>query len=121
MYSYERLLIASYQAEPLSASQCQLQRCSLSLAGAATSIIFVATKVLSQQIFVATNTVCLDKHTFSFPLFCCCCDETFVRTSILLSRQTRVCRDKTFVATKMILEAAPANDISQRPSKPTAL
>ena len=46
----------------------------LSLARAATSIIFVAT---------------------------------------YLSRQTRVCRDKTFAATTMILVAAPANDIEQ--------
>ena len=29
----------------------------------------------------------------------------------LLSRQTRICHDKSFIPTKMILVAAPANDI----------
>ena len=37
----------------------------------------------------------------------------FVATKLCLSRQSRVCRDKTFVATKMILMAALANDIKQ--------
>ena len=40
----------------------------------------------------------------------------FVVTNTCLSRQTSVCRDKTFVATKMILVAAPANDSLARPS-----
>ena len=54
----------------------------------------------------------------------CCRDETSVVTSILLSpqktcfvvtntrllRQTRICHDKTFVATKTVLVTAPAND-----------
>ena len=48
-----------------------------------------------------------------------CCDICFVATNILLSQQKRyfvpanTClshRNKTFVATKMILVAAPAND-----------
>ena len=34
----------------------------------------------------------------------------FVATDTCLPRETRVCRDKTFVATKMILVTAPAND-----------
>ena len=63
---------------------------------------FVATKVCllrqnvcsDKHIFVATN-ICRDKHNFA---------------SLLLSRQIRVCRDKTFVVTKIILVAAPAND-----------
>ena len=56
----------------------------LSLAGTATSIIFVVTKVLSRQIFVATNiillrqTFCLDKHTF-------------VATNTSMSRQKHAC------------------------------
>ena len=55
----------------------------LSLAGAAISIIFVATKVLSRQI-----RVCRDKIMF-------------VATKLCLSRQNYVCCDKhTFVATK---------------------
>ena len=47
---------------------------------------------------------------------CVCCDKSlsqqkyFVATSILLLRQTCVCHDKTFVTTKMILMAAPTND-----------
>jgi len=64
-------------------------------AGAATSIIFVATNGLSQQTrqntyFVATN-ICGDKHNFVATMFCH--------------------SKHTFVATKMILVAAPANDI----------
>ena len=51
------------------------------------SIIFVATNVFSR------NT-------------CFCRDKRRV-----LSRQTRVCSDRTFVAAKIILVAAPANDI----------
>ena len=60
---------------------------------------FVTTKLLSQEIFVKTNLIlswqqlCHDKHIFvaTKDVFC-------------------VCHDKTFVATKMILVAAPAND-----------
>ena len=48
--------------------------------------------------FVVTNIMCRDKHKFY-------CDKGFVTASILLSRQ-KTC----FVATKMILGAAPAND-----------
>ena len=53
--------------------------------------IFVTTKLLSRQIFVATNIICRDK--------------TVVATSLLLSRQTRVCREKNtcFTATKVCL------------------
>ena len=57
----------------MSEARSALQGTTLSLAGASTSIIFVATKLLSQQIFVATN--------------------------IILSRQKNACRDKTFVVT----------------------
>jgi len=40
-----------------------------------------------------------------------CRDKTFVVISLLLSRQTCVCRGKhSFVATKIILVSAPAND-----------
>ena len=83
------------------------RRPALSLAGAATSIFFVATNTcLSRQntsfvvtkVFVATN-VCCHKHVF-------------VATSMLLSRQK-----KCFVATKMILVAAPANDTALNPLK----
>ena len=79
--------------------------CNVSLAGAATSIIFVATKVLST--FVATNT-CLSQQKYA------CRDKImFVQTNILLSRQAyfcgdkhvfvakNICRDITFVTTKI--------------------
>ena len=56
--------------------------------------IFVTTKLLLRQIFVATNTFlsqqkfCYDKHIF-------------VATKVCLSRQNYVCHDKTFVAIKI--------------------
>ena len=76
----------------------------------------VATKLLSQQ-----THVCPDKY-MSRQNFCCnkhnsvmtklwlwqayfCCDRRHV-----LSQQTCVCHDKKFVMTKMVLEAAPANN-----------
>ena len=60
--------------------------------------IFVVTKLFSRQIFVATNI------TFSRQKFCP--DKlTFVATNTCLSRQ-----NTSFVATKMILVAAPASD-----------
>ena len=102
----------------------------LSLAGAAISIIFVATKVLSLQntSFVATKVclppqnVCRDKIMFvatkhlSCQIFVatntCLSRQMFCRTSILLSRQKKVfCRNnskfmfvatKSFVATSML-------------------
>ena len=66
--------------------------CALSLAGAAGSIIFVATKILchDKHNFVAT------KHLSQQAYFCH--DKRPV-----LSQQTRVCRDKTFVATSILL------------------
>ena len=97
----------------------------LSLARAATSIIFVATKmfmfcrdkltfVATKHVFcrdksmlVATNGISVSTKVLSRQAYFCR-DKTR-----LLSRQTRVCRDKTFAATTMILVAAPANDIEQ--------
>ena len=72
----------------------------LSMAGAATSLIFVATNTW-QQIFVFVKFYYkLQKHNFL--------------ASKVLSRQAYFCLDKrrvlVFVATKMILVAAPAND-----------
>ena len=58
---------------------------------------------ITNNYFVATNIIlssqnfCHDKHTF-------------VVTKDLFCRDKHVCRDKTFVTTKMILVAAPAND-----------
>ena len=101
-------------------------------------IMFVVTKRLLRQThicrdkhtFVGTKDVlCCDKHvsgatkvSLSWQNFCrdkimfvtrkvllrqayFCCNKRCV-----LSRQTRVCCNKAFVATKMILVAAPAND-----------
>ena len=60
--------------------------------------MFVATK----PVFY-TNIFCHDKQF--------CRDSSFVAASIRLSGQKMcVCSDKTFVATKIILVAAPAND-----------
>ena len=59
--------------------------CFLSLTGAATSIMFVA-----------TNT-CLSLQKYA------CRDKSFVATNIFLSRQACFCRDKhVFVATKVL-------------------
>ena len=77
---------------------------SLSLAGEATSIIFVATNVLSRQntSFVATkvclslqNYVCRDKRVFTF--VASHWRSHFANTC--LSRQKYACHDKRFVAT----------------------
>ena len=64
-----------------------------------TKHVFVTTTFLLQQkmCFVETNT-CLSRQHF-------CCNKRCV-----LLRQTRVCHDNIFVATKMILVAAPAHD-----------
>ena len=71
---------------------------------------FVATKVLSRQAYF-----CCDKHVF-------CPDKSMlVATNILsgqrraLSRETRVYSDRTFVATKMVLVAAPPTDMVRLP------
>ena len=79
---------------------------------------FVATKItrlLMRQkysvfAFVATKTFSHDKHNFV-------ATNVFSRQAYFcrdngraLSRQTRVCRNKTFVATKIILAAAPVSD-----------
>ena len=66
----------------------------LSLAEAATSIIFVATKVLC---------VCRNKTRLSSRQKYASRDKRFVATNTCLSQQR-------FVATKMILVAAPGND-----------
>jgi len=60
---------------------------SLSVAGAATSLIFVATKVLSWQTLLWQTHVCRDKtHLW--------CDKSMLALTKLLSWQNYVCRDK---------------------------
>ena len=71
----------------------------LPLAGAATSIIFVATNVLLQQntLLLLQKYACHDKPNYV------CCDEAFVVTNIILLQQT-FCRGKlTFVGTNICL------------------
>ena len=77
---------------------------------AATIIIFVATKVLSRQIFLWRKKFCRDKHTFvAIKDVFCRDDHVFVATEVclqwqLLSWQNCVCCDKhVFVATNIIL------------------
>ena len=80
-------------------------------------VMFDATNALSRQICVCIIFVTTNKHNFvclyakAFKIMFICRDKTFVATKIF-------CRDKdvfvatkvkTFVATKMILAAAPAN------------
>ena len=61
--------------------------------------IFAMTKVLSgQKYFVTTNIVLLQRAYFCHKKRC------------VLSWQTHVCCNRTFVTTKMVLVAAPAND-----------
>ena len=97
-------------------------RQSLSLEGAARSIIFVATNVLSRR-----TRVCRDKHTFVRTKDVFCRDKNQLVATKVLWPQNYLCRDKTnfvatnvyrdkytFVATipqtKIMLVAAPAND-----------
>ena len=82
--------------------------------------IFLLQQNLLRQIFVPTNMCLLWQQT------CVCCDKNMFVTTKRLSQQayfcrdkrpvllwqTRVCRNKSFVATKMILVAAPGNDKS---------
>ena len=69
----------------------------LSLAGAAISIIFVVTEVLSQQ-----TCVCHDKHMFVTTKHVFCRNKSMPATTKLLSQQNYVCHDKTIVTTKIL-------------------
>ena len=64
--------------------------------------MLVATERLSRQTRFVAASMILSRQT-----------TRFVATNKCLSRQIRVCRNKTFVATKMILVAAPANNKAQ--------
>ena len=70
---------------------------SLSLAGAATSITFVATKFLLRQ-----TRVCRDKRIFVATKYVFCREK-------YLSQEILFCHNKTFIATKMILVTAHTN------------
>ena len=67
--------------------------------------MFVATK----RVLYRDKSMLVAKHILSRPNFLRD-KHNFVETSILLSRQRRLIKH-VFVATKMILVAAPANDI----------
>ena len=89
----------------------------VSQAGAATSIIFVTTEVLpaASTIFVMTN-ICHDKSKLvTTKLFRN--KLTFVVTKHIFGKHvfvtTNICCDKSFVMTKIILVAAPRNDICE--------
>ena len=95
------------------------QRCEtgiVSLAGAATSIIFVATDTC----FVATKHVfCRDErmHAATKTKYVFCRDKhVFVATKESLSRQMFILLSRQ----KMILVAAPVNDNYQPPTTPSA-
>ena len=130
-YLFEALIIISAFVRERKSLYRSLQLSGLclqvSLAGAATSIISVATKVLSRDkhVFVATN-ICLSRQYTSFAatkiclsrqtLFCrdnyvCVATKVLSRQAYFCRDKRRVCRDKTFAATKIILVAARANDI----------
>ena len=82
--------ISAFRRPPLSSEPARLF---LSLAGAATSVIFIATNTcLSRQ----THLLSRQKYA--------CHDKTFVTTNIFLSRQINICRDKhNIVATSLLL------------------
>ena len=110
----------------------QAKGINLSLAGAAVSVIFVETKVLSRQThggsgqntsFVTTK-VCLLRQNYVWrdkfwqackhaKIMFVCRDKTFVATKIFCRDKDVFCPDKTFIATKIILAAAPANHTDQ--------
>ena len=70
----------------------------LSLVGAATSIIFVATKFLLWQ-----TCVCHDKHVFVVIKHVFCCNESMLVATKLASHQNYVCHNKhMFVTTKLL-------------------
>ena len=76
---------------------------------------FVATKILSQQMFCfGRDTLVMTKEVF-------CRDKSMLVATELLSRQTCVCHDKTFVAIKMILVAALTNDMGLPGTKMSSL
>ena len=91
---------------------------SLSLAGAATSIIFVAARhFLSRQKYACRDKDLSRQNCHLWQNFCrdklsfVATNMSFVATKVWLSRQTHT--RTTFVATKMIFEAAPASETSQ--------
>ena len=75
------------------------------LAGAATSIIFVAIKrfVATKYVFYNDKSMPVTTKLLSRQNYVCHNNHVFVTTKVYLSRQTRICRDKSFVVIKNIL------------------
>ena len=74
------------------------------------TFVMVRQKVcLLRQTHVCRNNFCHDKNILLQQNFWRS-KHTFVTSNTCLSQQTHVCHDKTFVVTKMIPVAAPAND-----------
>ena len=67
---------------------------SISMVGAATSVIFVTTKVLSPQMHV-----CGDKHLFVMTKHIFCCDKSMLVATTNVYVMTNICRDQSFVET----------------------
>ena len=72
---------------------------------------FVATKQAYNSMLVATKIFCCDKSFVAANIIVSRQKACFVPTNTCLLRQTCVC----FVATKMILAAAPASDTKEHP------
>ena len=97
-----------------------------------TNTCFVATKhvfFVSTKVCFPRQNLCRDKSVCQTRVCVCVSRQVLSRQAYfsrektcLLSRQTRFCRCKTFVATEMILVAAPTNETCQlRSSSDTSI
>ena len=82
--------------------------CILSLAGAATGIIFVVTKVLLWQAYFCHDNTCLSQQNMSFVTTKVCLpQQNFCRDKIMFCHEKHMqkltCQDKTFVRTILCL------------------
>ena len=98
----------------------------LSLAGAATSIIFFATKVVCHdktRLLSRQKYACRDKHILSRLAYFCrekhvfVASKIFFRTNIILSRQAYFCRDKRCILSQQKLylwQLPPVIEVAQQ-------
>ena len=76
-------------------------------------------RLVSRQMFVVTNTCSWRQNMYASIIFCRDKITCFkLQKTCFVATNTRVCPDKTFVATKMILVAASASDMFQPFSRP---
>ena len=75
----------------------------LSLVGAATSIIFVSTCFVETKVCLSPQNFCLHEYIFVATNYLLFITIMFVATSLHLSRQRRVCRDKTRLSSRQKL------------------